>query len=382
MNRLVPILAAVLAMTARPAPQDSRPSRDDQVQRFVRSQMGFSDRDWRNLRNGRSVARLLDAEDGRDVAVFGAVQLRTSAERVLEHVRRIEALERALGVEAVGRIGDPASSQDLATLAFNDQDLHDAARCRPGDCELQLTAAGLSALSATDWQAPDAATHANHRYREMILRQLHAYRAGGLPALAPYVDRDEPTDLAAEARRITHAGDVPVPVPELMLALDAYPRGPTRAIDDFFYWNTGDFGMKPTTRVNHVLILRIEDGPRRARGVYAVVATRQVYANHYFSATLEWRTVVESDDPNRCYLLYTTRSRVPGLSGFIGTLIRPIVRSRTRSGMERYLGLTRDMVENGRALPGSGGGPGPSSAGGLPTAGVQGLLEVLGMNRP
>ena len=78
-----------------------------------------------------------------------------------------------------------------------------------------------------------------------------------------------------------------------------------------------------------------------------VMATKQLYANHYFSATLELRTIV--DDPQApgrgIYLLYTTKSRVSGLTGFIGTLIRSIVRSRARSGMEQFLTLTRKAVE-------------------------------------
>jgi hypothetical protein len=347
-NRLVPILAASLAMIARPAPPGVQPSRQSQVQTFVRSKMGFSERDWRKLQDGEAVARLLDADDGQDVAVFGAVRVRTSPERLLERVRQIEDLERALGIEAVGRLGDVPMAADLARLSLTDKDLHDLSRCRPSDCELQLTAAGMQAIAAIDWPALNASGQAHRVFREMILNQVRQYQSGGMSALSSYVDRDPPTDLAAEARRITRVGDVPVPVPELILALESYPRLPPRILESFFYWNTGSFGMKPTTRVNHVMILRLTDPARLARGAYAVTATRQVYANHYFSATLEWRTVFEDDEPGRSYLLYTTRSRVTGLSGFIGTLIRPLVRSRTRSGMERYLGHTRDVLE-GRA---------------------------------
>jgi len=78
-----------------------------------------------------------------------------------------------------------------------------------------------------------------------------------------------------------------------------------------------------------------------------VIATKQLYAIHYFSGTLEMRTV--ADDPQTpgrgIYLLYTTKSRVSGLTGFIGTLIRSIVRSRARSGMEELLTRTRKAVE-------------------------------------
>ena len=55
------------------------------------------------------------------------------------------------------------------------------------------------------------------------------------------------------------------------------------------------------------------------------------------------------DDPQapgkRFYLLYTTKSRVSGLTGFMKAILRPLVRSRARSGMERYLETTKKALE-------------------------------------
>ena len=76
-------------------------------------------------------------------------------------------------------------------------------------------------------------------------------------------------------------------------------------------------------------------------------AARRIYANHYFSATLELRTLVDDDDgeDDGFFLLYATRSRVSGLSGFFKGLLRAIVKRRARSGMGRYLANTQAVIE-------------------------------------
>jgi hypothetical protein len=75
--------------------------------------------------------------------------------------------------------------------------------------------------------------------------------------------------------------------------------------------------MKPTTRLNQVMIYPFAASPAGSTGgVKFVVATKQLFSNHYFSATLELRTIV--DDAERTgqgfYLFYTTKSRVSGLT--------------------------------------------------------------------
>ncbi len=125
------------------------------------------------------------------------------------------------------------------------------------------------------------------------------------------------------------------------------PRAPLGNSEEFYYWNKGEFGMKPTTRVNRVVIFPVAGQGERPDGIRYAVATVQLYASHYFSATFELRTIVDDDaQPGKAfYLLYTSRSRVNGLTGFVGSFIRPIAKSRARSGMERYLLNTRKAVE-------------------------------------
>ena len=53
-----------------------------------------------------------------------------------------------------------------------------------------------------------------------------------------------------------------------------------------------DFGLKPTVRVNHVIIYPLA---AILSGVSHVIAIKQLYASHYFHTTLELRLLVHDD---------------------------------------------------------------------------------------
>ena len=118
--------------------------------------------------------------------------------------------------------------------------------------------------------------------------------------------------LSAEVHGLAYPLDTPMPIPELTRFLREYPRSGLPGAAEFFYWNMGEFGMKPTTRLNQVVIQPFPAGVASLPGLRYVIATRQIYANHYFSATLELRTLVDDDDgeDDGFFLLYATRSRV------------------------------------------------------------------------
>ncbi len=150
-----------------------------------------------------------------------------------------------------------------------------------------------------------------------------------------------------EFRRLHVTKDLLPALPHLAAYVTAFPAPTPPNVEDFYYWNMGEFGMKPTTRLNHVSVYQVAPAGARPDGIRFAIATTQIYSTHYFSATFELRTVV--DDAARpgqgFYLFYASRSRVNGLTSFIGTLIRSIVRGRARTGMERYLANTKNAVE-------------------------------------
>jgi hypothetical protein len=120
-------------------------------------------------------------------------------------------------------------------------------------------------------------------------------RRHGNAALGQYDDRGEPLLVAEEFRALLTGGNLlPLPVPGLMAYLEEYPRSQPSGAEDFFYWSTVDFGLKPTVRVNHVIVYPLAGGPS---GVSHVIAIKQLYASHYFQTTLELRFLV--DDASR-----------------------------------------------------------------------------------
>jgi hypothetical protein len=197
-----------------------------------------------------------------------------------------------------------------------------------------------------NWSSPDAALQANDVARAMILELVHAYQASGNAALGQYDDGGEPLPVAEEFRALLKSGNLlPLPVPGLMAYLEQYPRSRPSGAEDFFYWSMVDFGLKPTVRLNHVIIYPLAARPS---GVSHVIAIKQLYASHYFQTTLELRFLVDDErraDRPGFHLVSITRSRIDGTSGLKGSLLRPVISRRSRTAVRSYLEHLKRQVE-------------------------------------
>jgi hypothetical protein len=344
----LPILSLVALLLALPAPP--APAPQDLAHRFLRETMGFSTGDVEDVDNGRAIARQMKTREAVDVNIFGAVRINGPIDAFLRQINAIDTLERKLGIKQVGKFHEPPLLTDLDGLTLDQADVDALADCRPADCGLQLSAKALARLRVeVNWQGPDVKPQVDRLFRQLMFDEIQTYRSGGSAALGAYADREEALSRANEFRLLEARGDMPVDLPELTYYIRSYPNAFLPGATDFFYWNKGEFGLKPTIRLNHVTIYPIA-GPGMPEVLRYVVATSQVYSDHYFSATLELRSVVDDATApgKRFYLFYTTKSRVSGLTGgFMSMLIRPMVKSRARSGMERYLDVTKRVIEGG-----------------------------------
>ena len=339
----LPVLALLTLLAATP-PGAALP---DPLRTFLRARMGFSANDLAALQAGRPVARQMATGDSVDVNIFGAIRIDAPPDAFMRQLDAIDTLERSLGVMQVGKFSDPPRLTDLDALTLEPSDVDDLRHCRPSDCDIQLPSRVIGRFEhEVDWRASDPSSDANRVFRLMLLDRLNAYRTGGLPRLGAYEDRARPVSVAGDFQLLAGPDDLPADLPELTDYLRSFPRASLPGSSELFYWNKGEFGMKPTIRLNHLVRYPVPPSASSA-GLRYVVATSQIYSDHYFSATLELRSVIaDADQPDRrFYLLYTTKSRVSGLTGFVGMLIRPMVRSRARSGMEQYLALTKSVVE-------------------------------------
>jgi hypothetical protein len=355
---LGPLVSFVALIAAVPLQTPQTP--DAYVRTWLRDAMGFSAGDVRDVIEGRAVARQLKLAGPEEVSIFGAVRIAVAPGAFIDQLRDIAAFERRLGVLQVGKFHEPPRLEDLDELTIDRDDLLAIESCRPADCEVQLPEAMIKRFaSEVRWKEPDAAAQANRLFRQMLFDRLLRYREGGLSAIDPYNDGAVPMPAAEEFQRLQVTKDLLPALPALVPYVTGFPAPAPPGVEDFYYWNKGEFGMKPTTRVNHVSVSSIAEAGARPDGIRYAVTTTQIYSTHYFSATFELRTVVDdAAKPGQgFYLFYASRSRINGLTGFIGTLIRPIVKSRARSGMERYLANTKAAVEAAARMqtPGSSG---------------------------
>jgi hypothetical protein len=335
--------AALLVSAASPAAQSV-----SFVNNVLRHQQ-FSATDLRALDAGKAVVKSLDTPIRRELAHFGVVRIDGPTDRFVEKFRDIERFERGPGIPQIGRLGFPPQPEDLAPLTLPAKDVEALATCRPGDCDVKLPTAAMTRFRDTvNWSSPTAALQAHDVAQTMILELVHAYQANGNAALGQYDDGGAPLLVAEEFRALLASGHVlPLPVAGLMAYLEEYPRSRPTGAEDFFYWSTVDFGLKPTVRVNHVIIHPLAARPS---GVSHVIAIKQLYATHYFQTTLELRFLV--DDERQAsrpgfYLFSITRSRIDGTGGLTGSLLRSVINRRSRTAVRGYLEHLKRQVERG-----------------------------------
>jgi hypothetical protein len=117
-------------------------------------------------------------------------------------------------------------------------------------------------------------------------------------------------------------------------------------VEEFLYWSKESFGLKPVVSVTDVLIYQL---PGRTW-----IASKQIYANHYFDTSLAITLLV--DDPadasgNSIYLAYVNRSRVDLLTGILSGLKRSLVQGRLQRGMHDSLKTTIQKLESCKCEP-------------------------------
>ena len=311
-----------------------------QLDGYIRSIARFTPAQIKSLLGGSAVVKLLDTPTADEVAVFGAVWINAPLGRYVDAVKDIETFERGPKFLVTKRISDPPRLEDFARLVLPDDDVKDLRTCRIGDCEVQLSQSELEELHREiDWSKPTSRADVNVFMRRRAYEFVTGYLEGGNERLSVYRDSKRPTFVSAEFKsmidRLPEFVDF---LPGLQRYLLEYPKGSLPGDNSFLYWQTVDFGLKPTIRINHVVIRPGEKG--------AAVAIKMLYASHYFWTALDLRVLMP--DPARgpgFWFVSLARSRSDGLTGFTGWLIRNRVRREARNGALEALRGTKTRLE-------------------------------------
>jgi len=110
------------------------------------------------------------------------------------------------------------------------------------------------------------------------------------------------------------------------------------------YWSKEKFGIQPVVSMTHVTIY-----PRRHGSANEVlIASKQLYASHYFESSLAFTMMIPREGGDGCYLLYLNRSRTDTLRGFLSGITRLFISGRVRDGAAKSLQLAKERLEAGR----------------------------------
>jgi hypothetical protein len=330
------LLATLLGLLGA---QRSSQALPDPFERYLAAEVRPTTAERAALLSGAPLTKLLPSDQSKEVFVFGAVWIDASPSAYIRQVKDIENFEKGGAFRITKKISDPPTLEDFAQLELPDKDVKDLRRCKPGDCELKLSAKGIQMLrTQVHWGTTTEKSDADAAFRRLAFEYVTRYRDGGNARLAVYRDSDAPVFVADEFRSMIDRAPSLVRMPDLQQYLLEYPSAPLSGSTDFLYWQEAQFGLKPTIRINHLVI---QDRPGKT-----VIASKMLYASHYFWTALEERVL--QTDPARgpgFWFVTVSRSRSDGLKGFIGRFVRGRVRSEAQRGIEVVLKSTKAKLE-------------------------------------
>src|SRR6185295_7128303 len=183
-----------------------------------------------------------------------------------------------------------------------------------------------------DWNAADAGARVTNLFRQMLFEYVNDYRARGKAALIEYNDKRDQVSLAKEQRALDGA---PSYVNEFMND----SKAGLQLLEDTLVWSKIKFGLKPVIAINHILIYKRNSDV----GPQILISSKQIYANHYFNASLALTAFVHM--PEGAYLVYENRSRADGLEGPFGKIKRGVVEKKAVEGLRAILEHSKARLE-------------------------------------
>ena len=316
------------------------------LEAFLQNCAHLSDAEIGDVTSGKVVTKLLQTTEEREMAVVGIVQVDATRDTFVQSLRDIESFKRSSEVLQIGKLGNRPNVRDLYRLTLDASDIEALRDCRPGNCEVKLpTNAILRFAKDVDWTSPDYSEKASALFRNVLFDYASQYLARGNSELVEYDDRSGRVRLGDEFKALlaqsTCANDL---APEFGRYLEQFPSSRPPGAEDFIYWSKESFGLKPVISLTHVTIYQRAGGPGRV----AMAASKQIYANHYFDASLGLTFFFDQGPslaPAGSYLVYLNRSRVDALRGGFSKLKRTIVAGDLKAGLERNLRVAKRRLE-------------------------------------
>ena len=351
-NFTMKVLGAVILAMYGAVPSTAQTSREPET--FFKEYIHLKDDQIASIEHGKPIVQVLPGHVPSEIAVFGAIYIKTSPEDYLNAMQNVNNLRNSHNYLAMRQISAPPKLSDFEGFVFEDEDIKDLRNCKPGRCQVQLPVESIEEFqNAVDWSAADAAAQVNSLAQKRAFEELIKYQKEGNNALGAYYDKEQPVYVIKQFETLVNqlfSGSHYLP--DLKQYLVEYPRVRLPNAEDVFYWERVNFGLKPTLRLNHAVIYR---GPEPSQQVNAI-AVKQLYASHYFQTALDVSLCARDThrEQNGSYLITIKASRQAGLTGPKGSLIRKVAVSRTCSSLETSLTHIKRILETGQGNPSAG----------------------------
>lgn len=307
-----------------------------EFQQILREKAAFEQRDFARLQLNQPVVRLAPTTNKQEVAVTGLVHVNSSAEEFLQSYRDSMARKNNNAILEIGSFGSEPALSDLDALTLEPRDIDDLKECVVGDCQIKLSAPMIERFrKEVDWSAPDYQVRVTNLFKEILLAYIKDYRARGEAALIEYNDKRDSVSLATEQRALTSAAGY-------ANSFLSDRNSGLQLFEEALVWSKIKFGLKPVISVNHVLIYKRNSDV----GPQVLVASKQIYANHYLNAFLALTAFVNVPGAtNGSYLVYENRSRADGLEGPFGKLKRGVVEKKALEGLRGIIAQSKASLE-------------------------------------
>jgi hypothetical protein len=312
-------------------------------QQVLREKASIDEPGFAELQLNQPVVRLVPTTDKSEVAVTGVVNTNASAEEFLRQYRDTMVRKNNAAILEIGSFSREPALADLADLTLETDDIDDLKQCVVGDCQIKLSAPMIERFRREiDWTAPDYQLRVTNLFKEMLLAYVKDYRARGEAALIEYNDKRDEISVAAESRALNSAGGY-------ITSYLSDAKSGLQLTEEALVWSKIKFGLKPVIAVNHISIYKRNSDV----GPHVLVASKQIYANHYFNAFLALTAFVNVPGAtNGSYLVYENRSRADGLEGPFGKIKRGVVEKKALEGLRGIIAQSRASLE-GSALAAS-----------------------------
>jgi hypothetical protein len=296
---------------------------------YLRTSIGLDTGQIADAQNGAAVVKLLHTDVGRDVTVFGMIGIHTTRDAYVAHLHDVQSLIAARS-QRYGIISDPMTPTDMQSVALDPSEWKDLKGCRVDDCDFKLSDASMKQFAqSVNWDGPNAEQQADSVFRLQIENLVTAYRARGNAAMPRYDDTHGIQGSDAFAALLGQASYIQQYAPALGNYLVNFPADRPENALDVMYWSADKIPhLRPTFTLNQMVVYTPSSGS-------ALIARKQIYADHYFEAALELSMIYDAPALNGgagIYLVSVRRYRFDALpGGFLN------IRGRARSQLQKLM---------------------------------------------